>query len=174
MSTFQLASRRVFLPSCRRTNVVQSVSRRTMMAFEDHARLRVSSMTWPRLSEIYLLTMKTCDTSRVVKKRTIEFSIETKLSFRSLHISPNFVWFWHHRVIKNTTGQVRRRALLEGARKDVGWEVKSPASPRRAPSQWEPLWTCGRTCQERVCQHFGKDGRFGLGGRTGESRHDST
>mmetsp|Transcript_21762 Transcript_21762/g.53959 ORF Transcript_21762/g.53959 Transcript_21762/m.53959 type:complete len:115 (+) Transcript_21762:77-421(+) len=40
MSTFQLASRRVFLPSCRRSNVVHSVARRTMMAFEDHARLR--------------------------------------------------------------------------------------------------------------------------------------
>ena len=41
MSTFQLASRRVFLPPLRQSNVVNNVGRRSMMAFEDHARLRV-------------------------------------------------------------------------------------------------------------------------------------
>eukprot|EP00537_Pseudo-nitzschia_pungens_P007586 CAMPEP_0172358672 /NCGR_PEP_ID=MMETSP1060-20121228/2963_1 /TAXON_ID=37318 /ORGANISM="Pseudo-nitzschia pungens, Strain cf. cingulata" /LENGTH=113 /DNA_ID=CAMNT_0013079989 /DNA_START=310 /DNA_END=651 /DNA_ORIENTATION=- len=40
MSTFQVASRRFFVPALRRSSVVVNTSRRTMMAFEDHARLR--------------------------------------------------------------------------------------------------------------------------------------
>jgi hypothetical protein len=41
MSPFQLVSRRVFLSPFRRSNVVDNVGRRSMMAFEDQARLRV-------------------------------------------------------------------------------------------------------------------------------------
>jgi hypothetical protein len=41
-SAFQLGSRRcVSSPAFRRSNILQSIGRRSMMAFEDHARLRV-------------------------------------------------------------------------------------------------------------------------------------
>ena len=41
MTILQQASRRVAAPILRR-NTVNNIARRTMMAFEDHARLRVS------------------------------------------------------------------------------------------------------------------------------------
>ena len=41
MSTFQVASRRVFFPVFHRSAVVNNISRRSMMTFEDKARLRV-------------------------------------------------------------------------------------------------------------------------------------
>lgn len=164
MTILQQASRRIAAPILRR-NTVNNITRRTMMAFEDHARLRVSLVIFVVIdSEKDYMTQKT--KWHLLRMR--------RMNHQNCLLT---LWFHHFllllshsgRHIKISLGQIWRGSHGKTTWGGLARAAKIPASSRGCCSQATIPWQHRRTRKERSCCSFGKDWRFDFGPRFGES-----